>query len=410
MVTASLHLDTLSREFLDNPYSTFAKLRSESPVVWDSEFKAGYSNGVGAWHIFSHTDIQSLIRDRRISSSLPPVDLEPYPEAVQKIISQLFSITQKAIAFSDPPKHTRLRSLVGKAFNPHVVEQMRPRIQEIVDGLLDKLQGQTRIEFIQDFAEQLPISVVADLIGFNKEDHPRIQKWTTYEAGFFGGADISLESMHQSRTEFLNYIQEQIEQRRQNLGEDLLSALIAVQEEGDRLNDAELEGMVWSLIFAGYETTVNILGNSLVILLQHPEQLQMLRENPSLVETAVEEILRYDAIAQFVRRVAKEDVEFKGNLIKAGQDVYMWTGSANRDPEVFPDPDRFDITRQHNPHISFGYGIHLCLGAPLARLETQIALRTILQRVPEFHLAPEGYQRGSNPLIRQLKSLPLVLS
>jgi len=410
MLTLDLNLDYSNPQFLDNPYPIFAKLRAESPVVWDAKFQTGYSNGVGAWHIFSYADIQALIRDRRISSDLPPIDLERYPQEVREFISQLFSITQKSVLFSDPPKHTRLRSLVSKAFNPHVVEQMRPRIQETVDGILDKLQDAQKIEFVQDFAEPLPIGVIANLIGFDPEDHHRIKNWVAYESAFYGGSDISLESMHQSRTDYLNYIQAQIDQRRQHSQKDLLSALIAVQEEGDSLSDGELQGMVWLLIGAGYDTTVNILGNGLVELLQHPEQLTMLRENPSLVETTVEEILRYDAPVQLIHRVAKEDLEFQSNLIKAGQDIYLWVGSANRDPEVFPDPERFDITRQNNLHMGFGYGIHLCLGAPLARLEVQIALKTILQRLPEFHLAPEGYQRGSNPGVRELKSLPLILS
>jgi len=409
MVTTSVKLDYLSREFLENPYPTFAKLRSESPIIWDAEFHTGYSDGVGAWHILSHTAVQSLLRDRRISSEVLPPDLERYPVEVQEMIAGLFGITKKAMLFSDPPKHTRLRSLVSKAFNPHVVEHMRPRIQEIVDRILDNLQGQTKINFMQDFAEILPVNVVADLIGFPREDHPRIKNWVGNDVAFFSGVDISLEFIHKSRTEYLNYIQEQIDQRQQHLGQDLLSALIVVQEEGDRLSDAELQGMAWLLIGAGYGTTVHILGNGLFALLQHPEQLQMLRENPSLVETAVEEILRYDTTVQFIHRVAKEDLEFQGNLIKAGQDIYIWLGSANRDPEVFSEPDRFDITRQHNPHLTFGYGIHLCLGFPLAKLEVQIALKSILERLPEFDLAPEGCQWNSTPGGRGLLSLPLIL-
>jgi cytochrome P450 len=299
---------------------------------------------------------------------------------------------------------------VGKAFNPHVVEHLRPRIQEIVDEILDNLQGATKIDFVQDFAQLLPVNVIADLIGFPREDYPKIKNWAACDAAFLAGGDISLELAYQSRTEYLNYVDEQINHRRQHPGKDLLSALIAVQEEGDSLSDGELQGMTWLLILAGYETTFNLLGNSLLVLLQHPEQLQLLRENPDLVETAVEEILRYDSAVQYLRRVAKEDFEFQGNLIKAGQDIAFWAGSANRDPEVFPNPDRFDITRQPNPHIGFGYGIHLCLGAPLARLEMQIALKTILQRLPEFYLSPEGYEWGSNPGVRGLKSLPLVFS
>jgi cytochrome P450 len=411
MATASVKLDHLSREFLDNPYPIFAKFRAENPVAWDSEFYIGYSGAIGAWHIFRYADIKSLLQDRRTSSETPPPNLESYPVEAQEMIAGLFSITKKAMLFSDPPKHTRLRSLVGKAFNPQVVEQMRPRIQEIVDRILDNLEGQTKIEFIRDFAEILPINVVADLIGFPLEDHPQVKKWAATDVAFIGGAvGVSLELAYQSRTEYLNYIQGQIDQRRQHLGQDLLSALIFAQEEGDRLSDGELQGMLWVIILAGFETTAHLLGNCVLALLEHPEQLQLLRENPALVEATIEEILRYNSSAQVIHRVAKEDLEFQGNLIKAGQDIFLWPGSANRDPDVFPNPDCFDITRQPNPHIGFGSGIHLCLGAPLARLETQIALRTILQRLPDFHLAPEGYEWGSNVGVRGLKSLPLVLS
>jgi cytochrome P450 len=408
MVATELNLDYLNPEFLENPYPTFAKLRSESPVVWDSKFQTGWSSGVGAWHIFKYADAQSVLRDRQISSEMPPLELERYPVEVRDIISQLFSITQKSILFSDPPKHTRLRSLVGKTFTSQVVEGMRSQIQENVDGLLDNLQNIEQPEFIENFAEILPVNVLAALIGFPREDYPKIKHWVENEVKFLGGAPISLEVIFQSRTEYLNYVQEQILQRRQNLGKDFLSSLIVAQEEGDRLSNEELQAMVWLFLNAGYETTVSSIGNSILTLLQHPEQLKLLRENPSLFETAVEELLRYEAPVQFIHRLAKNDFEFNDNLIKAGQDIYVWLASANRDPEEFTEPERLDITRQNNRHFSFGNGIHLCLGAPLTRLETQLALKSILQRLPEFHLGSEGYERSSSALSRGLKSLYLA--
>lgn len=410
MVTLEHNLDYFNPEFLENPYPTFAKLRSESPVVWDSKFTTGHSTGMGAWHILKYEDIQLLLRDRRVTSAPPPIQLENYPLEAREMISELFSITQKAMLWSDPPKHTRLRSLVAKAFTSQVLQEMRPRIQEIVDELIDNWQNAQSIEFIEDFAALLPVKVVSDLIGFPPEDYLRVKKWVSNETGFLCGAAISLEEIYQSRIEYLNYIREQIAYRRQNLSNDLLSGLIIVQEEGDHLSEEELEGMLYLMILGGFDTTVNALGNGMLALLQNPVQMELLRKNPSLMETAVEEILRYESIGQFTYRAAKEDLDLRGNLIKAGQNINLCLGSGNRDPEVFPDPDRFDITRQNNRHLSFGSGIHGCLGAPLARIEIQIALKTILQRLPEFKLTEEGYQRGSNPGLRVIKSLPLVLS
>jgi len=408
MATTELNLDYLNPEFLENPYPTFAKLRAESPVVWDSKFYTGFSSGVGAWHIFKYADIQSILSNRQISSEMPPLDLERYPVEAREIISQLSSIFKKSIVFSEQQKHTRLRSLVGKAFTPKVVEEMRFPIQKIVDQLLDNLQNVQQIEFIENFAEILPVNVLSGLIGFDIGDYPKIKNWVMNEVKFLGGNPISLEFIYQSRTEFLNYVQEQILQRRQHLGEDLLSALIVAQEEGDCLSNEELQGMVWTLLIAGYETTLGSLGKNILILLQHPEQLKLLRENPSILETAVEELLRYDAPVQFIHRMVKNDFELRGNLIKAGQDIYVWLASGNRDPEEFPDPERLDITRQNNQHLSFANGIHKCLGAPLARLEMQIALKSLLQRLPEFRLGSEGYEWNPSAFTRGLKSLSLA--
>lgn len=408
MMTVEFNLDYLNPEFLENPYPTFAKLRAESPVVWDSKYTTGQSTGVGAWHIFKYEDIQFLLRDRRISSEPPPIELEKYPPEVREVIAELFGITKKVLVWSDPPKHTRLRSLVGKAFTSQVVQQMRPRIQEIVDELIDNWQNAQKIEFIEDFAVLLPIKVVSDLIGLPPEDYLQAKDWVATEMEFLAGAAVSLDTIYKSRVEYLDYIRKHIAHRRQHLGEDLLSRLIIVQEEGEHLSEEELEGMLYFLVMAAFETTVNALGNGMLALLQNPVQMELLRENPSLMETAVEEMLRYESMAQFIYRIAKDDVELQGNLIKAGQNINLCMGAGNRDPEAFPDPNRFDITRQNNRHLSFGSGIHGCLGAPLARLEMQIAFKTILQRLPKFHLAEEGYKRGSNPGIREVKSLHLV--
>jgi len=408
MATTEVNLDYLSDEFKEDPYPIFAKLRAESPVVWDSKFYTGFSSGAGAWHIFKYADVQSILRDRYISSEMPPLNLERYPVEAREIISQLSSIPQQSMIFSDPPKHTRLRSLVGKAFTAQVIEGMRLQVQENVDAILDNWQNIQEIEFIENFAEILPVKVIFDLIGFPREDYPKIKNWINNELKLFSGIPLSLEVMFQSRTEFVNYIQEQILQHRQHLRDDLLSALIVAQEGNDRLSNEELQGMLWILIIAGSETTFSAIGTSMLTLAKHPEQQKLLRENPSLVETAVEELLRYEPPGQFVRRLAKNDFEVQGNLIKAGQDIYLWLASANRDPEQFSEPESLDITRQNNRHLCFADGIHLCLGAPLARLEIQIALKSILQRLPEFHLAPGGYEWSSSIITRGLKSLPLV--
>jgi pimeloyl-[acyl-carrier protein] synthase len=412
MATTEVNLDYLSPEFLENPYPIFAKMRAESPVVWDSKFQTGYSSAVGAWHIFKYADIQSILRDRQISVELPTLELESYPVEAREIISQLSNVPHQAMAFSDPPKHTRLRSLVGKTFTTQMLEGMRLQIQENVDALvdtfLDNCQNTQKIEFMENFAAILPVKVLSDLIGFDPEDHPKLKNWVKNEVKFFGGMPIALELIVQSRTEFLNYIQDQILQRREHLGEDLLSALIVAQEEDDRLSNEELQGMLWLLLIAGSETTFSAMGNSMLTLIKNPEQLELLRENPFLIETAVEELLRYESPVQFLHRRSKNDFELQGSLIKAGQDIYLWLASANRDLDQFPEAERLDITRQNNQHLGFGDGIHRCLGASLSRLEMQIALKRILQRLPEFRLGSEGYEWNLSVFTRGLKSLSLA--
>lgn len=402
------NLNYLSPEFLDNPYPILARFRSESPVIWDDQFQPSYNHGVGAWHIFGYEDIKTLLGSHDISSDIP-INLEKYPQSAQNIISELSGFHQKTMLFSDPPKHTRLRSLFSQLSYAAIIEGMRPIIQDIVDKILDNLIEQKQIDFIQDFAEILSINVVTQFIGFDWQDDVRIKDWIADESAFISGdINISLESIYHSRNEFLNYIQDLINKRRENLTNDLLSQLI-IKNESEGIRDEELQSIVWLLIIAGYQPIINILGNGVLALLQNPKILELLKENPSLINNAVEEILRYDPSTQFIHRIAKDDLEFQGNLIQAGHDIYLWVASANRDPAEFPNPDCFDITRDNNSHIGFGYGIHVCLGAPLARLAIQISLTTILERLPELHLS-EVYQRRANPHERGLKSLPLIVS
>jgi len=400
-------INIFSSEFINDPFPTFQKLRSQSPVIWDSSFNSSLAANVGAWHFLGYQEVQMALRDPRFSAHFPRPNLEFFPEAERQMVLELFEHNDKKhMLWVDPPDHTRLRTLANKAFTAQKVQSMRPYIQEITDQLLDAVQVDGQMD-VMDLAVQLPIAVTAQLLGVPEEDWARLKVFADNEVAFFAG-QIPIATVYESRLEYRDYIRTAIAQRRQQLGDDLLSALIVAQEEGDRLTEDELIGTVHLLFIAGYETTMNLIGNGFLALLKNPHQLHLLRENPSLIKTAVEEFLRYDGPVQFMRRTAKQDLEISGNLIKAQQDVYIWFAAANHDPEKFPRPEEFDITRSDNPHMGFGYGIHLCLGAPLARLETEIAINTILRRFSEFSFASEEYQRNPNPMTRGLKSLPIV--
>jgi pimeloyl-[acyl-carrier protein] synthase len=393
-------LDPLDPAFLVDPYPVYHRLRAEDPV---------HRHPLGFYALTRYDDVVALLRDPRFGKSgyqaLFEARFGSAPEGSWLAMSMLFR---------DPPDHTRLRSLVSQAFTPRVVEAMRPRIRAIVDALLDRVEGQGRMEAIADLAYPLPVTVISEMLGVPAARSEAVKQWSldlarALDAIALPAGPEVVERGRRATAELLGCFRELVDARRRRPGADLLSALVAAEEAGDRLTEGELLATCVLLYVAGHETTVNLVGNGLLALLRHPDQWRRLRDDPRLLPGAVEELLRYDGPVQRTGRIAAEDVELAGVGIPAGSLVLGFLGAANRDPGHFPEPDRLDVTRDEPRHLAFGYGIHYCLGAPLARLEAQVALDALLRRFPELELEdPTPAWRPSSTL-RGLVALPVSL-
>lgn len=386
--------DLLSQETKRDPHTFYAQLRSMEPLY--------YVEGLNAWVVTTYEDALFVLKDPRFTKDNRKI---AQPGNGQDSLQDEAYGKLRFMLMTDPPDHTRLRSLVSKAFTPRTIEQLRPRIQQITDELLDAVQEQGKMDLIIDFAYPLPITVISEMLGIPATDRPKFRTWTQ------GIVNMQEEEHKGSLEAFLNYIKALLDEKRLHPGNDLISRLVQVEENGDQLNENELVSMIFLLIVAGHETTVNLLGNGTLALLQHPDQLPLLRRDPSLITTAVEELLRYTSpVSLSDERWANEDIMLHGKLIRKGQMVLAALISANADPHQFPNGETLDLTRHENQHLAFGKGIHYCLGAPLARLEGQIAFATLFQRFPDLRLAsePEQLTWNRNPMLRGLTSLPVT--
>jgi pimeloyl-[acyl-carrier protein] synthase len=381
--------------FVADPYPTYHRLRAEDPV---------HHSPLGFWVLTRYEDVVAVLRDPRFAK-----------EAIAAVVAARLGRAPAAplsMLDRDPPDHTRLRSLVSKAFTPRVVEALRPHIQKIVDSLLDRVAGANAMDLIEDFAYPLPVIVICEMLGVPFEDHERFKQWGLDIARGLDSillppdSDVARRS-DAARSALTAYFRELIAERRASPRADLLSGLIAAEEVGDRLREDELLATCILLLVAGHETTVNLIGNGTLALLRHRDQLRRLREDPGLIASAVEELLRYDGPVQRTARVSGEDVAIASRTIAKGELVMPFIGAADRDPAQFPDPDRLDITRTDNRHIAFGWGIHFCLGAPLARLEGQIALNTLVRRLPKLALATDKPEYRESLTLRGLSTLPV---
>lgn len=398
-----VEFNPLSSEFRANPHLPYRQLREVDPVHW--------SPFLGFWVLTRYADCVSVLRDAK-RFSVDPRDLAIYDMMMQGVGEgrPLMQMERKWMLMLNPPDHTRLRTLVTKAFTPRVVENLRPRIQEIVDDLLDKVQGADGMDIIADLSYPLPVIVIAGMLGVPAEDRDKFKAWTTDLARTLDPiiSPEVLDAGDAAAVAFSDYFKILVAKRRKDPQEDLLSALIAAEEQGDHLTEEELIATAVLLLGAGHETTMNLIGNGLLALLRNPEQLEKLKADPSLIQGAVDECLRYDGPVQMTARTALEDIEIEGKTITKGQQAVIVLAAANRDPAHFVDPDRFDITRKDNPHIAFSHGIHYCLGAPLARVEAQIALTTLLRRLPKLRLASDELEWRETVTLRGLKALPVV--
>jgi cytochrome P450 len=372
----------LTPDYLANPYPYYAHLRETEPVYW-----SGRLNG---WVLTRYEDVHNALKDPRlISSRRVSSYADSLPQQTQAKMRPLFYQFDKWIGNMDAPDHTRLRRLVNVAFTARVVENLRTEIESIVDELLAATETEGSVEFVGDFAYPLTAIVIARMLGVPSGWRKQFMKWSddlTAYSGTGRAAPAVAEAASRSAAELTALFKQLVEERRANSQEDLLSRLVEAEDQGDRLNEQELLGMCGFLLVAGHETTMALLSNGLLALLRHPAQLQRLRTDPQQISTAVEELLRYDSPIQHQTRCAAEDLEIAGTSVKKDDRVIPLLGSANRDPATFPEPDRLDLGRDPNPHLAFGFGPHFCLGAPLARLEAQIAVLAILQRWPTLQL------------------------
>lgn len=396
--------------FKANPYPTYAAMRAESPF----HRRTATDGKTNIWFITRYDDVSTLLRDHKrlvksVTNTFTPAEqaaMPPTPPLLQLLSNHMLNL--------DPPDHTRLRGLVSKAFTNQVVAQMQERVQRITDDLLDKVHQQGEMDLIEDFAFPLPIIVIAELLGIPPRDRRRFHNWSNAFVTPSANLQRSLKKMKkagQVMEDFTRYMRRVFAERRQMPHDDLISLLLQAEEAGDSLREEELFGMVILLIVAGHETVADFLGNGVLALLQHPAQMQLLQHDWSHLPTVIEEMARYDGpIERATMRFATEDLPVERELvIRRGDAVSLVLAAANRDPAQFPQPDHFDITRTPNRHLGFGQGIHYCLGAPLARLQGQIAIRTLLERYPRLHLAVpvEQLRWRTIPILRGLHHLPV---
>ncbi len=364
-VESGVSYNPTSDRIRNNPYDTYDRMRDRDPVH--------RMRLIDAWALTRYEDVDAVLRDHR------------------RFLKDDSSDIYRSMLNSNPPDHTRLRAIVSKAFTPRSVAGLHPRIQRIVGDLLDDLDGEDRFDLIEKFAYPIPITVIAEMLGVPSQDMDVFEDWSN---------DVSLviepyqteeqeSRVERASKELFEYFEGIMEQRRREPQDDMITALMNAEEEGDKLTHEELLGTLMLLLVAGNETTRNLIGNGMLALLKHPDQLQRLRDNPDLLDSAVNELLRYDSPVQLDGRIAHEDLEIAGTQIQAGERVISAIGAANRDPAVFTDPNVLDIGRREKSHISFGRGIHHCLGAPLATLEGRIAFSSLLDRFPSMSLVAE---------------------
>ncbi len=387
----------LSPRVYRNPYPTYAKLRTQDPVHWNFLSHS--------WVFSRYRDIDAILRDHsRFSND------SRNRQGISQAQAASSNPSGPSLLFLDPPDHTRLRALVQQAFTPRALEALTPRIRQIAAHLLDRLAERTAFEVMEALARPLPMIVMAELLGVPTRDLAQFQMWSRQRARVIEPLMTAREQQlaTQAAYELDAYFLGLLEQRRVEPQDDLISALVAAEAAGDQLSHDELLVMLRLLLIAGNETTTNLIGNGLLALLRHPEQLQMLRSDPRRIAGAVDELLRYDSPVQVIARTALQDMEFDGRPVRKGQGIVLLLGSANRDPEVFVQPDRLDITR-HGPNLlTFGRGIHHCLGAPLSRLEARIVFETLLERFAEMHLLTADPPFRDNVVLRGLEALPIA--
>jgi pimeloyl-[acyl-carrier protein] synthase len=362
-----------------DPYPLYRQLREQAPVYQDAQDQT--------WHLTRYRDVYAALHDPRLSADRTDAQMRQLPSEARGQVRAYELARRAMLLFVDSPAHTRLRRLVAKAFTPSAVAALCPRIQAIVDTLLDEMSTQDEVDVIRDLAFPVPLMVIAEMLGVPIEDRLRIKAWSSdFTRALFGAFTPEVAARaEQAVLGLADELRPTVARLRDHPDESVLGRLVLAEEQGDRLSEAELYATCMLLLIAGHETTVNLIGNGLLLLLQHHLATEQ-RGNAATIESTIEEILRYEPSVPFTVRVAAEDFSIDGQQIRRGEPICLYLAAANRDPEIFADPETFDTARNPNPHLAFGHGMHICLGASLARAEGQIAIRTVLQRFPQLRL------------------------
>lgn len=395
--------DPRDRATIDDPLPVFRQLQADDPCHWCDPLRS--------WIVTRYEDCRDVLRDEQISADR----LTPYyrrlPEEQRAGVSEIVRYLNTWVAFKDPPEHGRMRHLLNKVFTPGAIRQLRPAVERAVDQLLEPLAGEREFDFIDAFAYPLPANVILTMLGLPPEDMEQLHVWSNDMQPFIGGATTSPEKYAQAQRGAIamaDYFRTAVRERESRPRDDMLSKLVAVRENDDAMTEDEVIGTAMLFLFGGHETTTNLIGNGVRALLRHPDAAAAVRAgDDDVIKAAVEEILRYDGPTLATVRVVGTDHERHGRELKQGQRVFAMIHGANHDTSQFEEPERFDITRSPNPHLTFNYGIHFCLGAPLARLEGEVAIGRVLKAVPDLRLAQEHYDYMDTMVMRGVRTMPV---
>jgi cytochrome P450 PksS len=402
-VSSITPVDVIDAKFKANPFPFYAQLRAEAPV-----FPTKLSSWSRAWLVTRYDDVLHVLKDERFTkdrySAQSPEQLKKAPW-----MPPMFKPLERNMLDLDGPDHSRLRALVHKAFTPRMIEQMRDQVQTLTNELLDAAEPNGGMDLIADFALPLPLTMIGRILGVPAQDNHKFRRWT--KTLISAGTNKNFFVLIPSMMSFMGYLKKLIKERRAHPKDDLVTALVQAKDGSDQLSEDEILAMIFLLLIAGHETTVNLIGSGSLALLEHPDQLAKLRSEPALIRTAIEELVRFVCpVEMATERYTREDITIAGTLIPRGELVLAVIGSANRDANYFDNPDSLDITRENNKHLAFGQGVHYCLGAPLSRLEGQIAISTLVQRMPNIRLsvAPDQLRWRGGFALRGLEALPVA--
>jgi cytochrome P450 len=394
-------------EILQDPYPTYSRMHEEGPLHY-----LDVGGKWAVWSIFSHAECSSIAKDPRLSAKRAQQMLLLLPISSQSEFSELARMLGLWLIFMDPPEHTRLRKLLNKGFSPAAIEGLRPQVEAIVDRMLKPLKHGSEVELMREFANPMPVRIISEMLGVPQEMHDTFVNCSRAIAVFRGSPDRTVEQARAAQDaliELTDFFRKTVAERRRNKGNDLISLLIDIEEDGEVLTEEELYAQCIALLFAGHETTRNLIGNGIYTLLQHQQETAELREKPEMIRSAVEEILRYESPVQFTARVLKEDIEVCGQRIPKRWSILCMLGAANRDPKQFKEPNQLDLKRLNNQHLAFSAGPHFCIGNQLARLEGQIAILNLVQRFPDMKLTGPRPEWASTFGFRGLKGLPVIM-